>query len=105
MDVQSIDFLCLHNPDADGRSSFLKKGESLLALPGGKFFGIIDSRQPDPGRQNNSGGHDRTGQRTSPGFIQSGHELKTFGADFLFKGVHASLRLIERLLSAERSFD
>jgi hypothetical protein len=92
-----IDFLRLHHPDADGQSSLLKKGEGFLSLFGGKSLGIIDPRQPNPGGQNHGRGHYRTCQRASPGFIQSGHKFKSSGADFLFKGLHASLRVNKRI--------
>ena len=100
MDVQLIDLLRLHNPEADGRNFFLKKGKSLLPLFTGKSLGVVDSRKPDPERQNDGRGHDRTGQRTPSRFIQSGHEPKPFGADFPFKRLHASLRSIRKSPSA-----
>lgn len=101
--IQGIDFLDIHNADADGRTPFFKEGEFFPPLLGRKFLGIIDSWKKPPGWQNNGSRHHRTGQGASPGFIQPCYQAESFGSDLFLKGLHAPLRLMKRPLSSEQS--
>ena len=83
-DVDLIDPLLIHNADAVGDGLFLDFRQQRFAAERGHLLRIVEVEDHGILREDAAGGHDRTRQWTSAGFIDAGDEADVGMCVFIF---------------------